>query len=127
MNLTKRLLLGAGIICLIGYFGTSFILWDLNPGNWTVTNRITCLGAILFVFLVFGGVSGQIDEEKRLQKKYLNNEFQHLENGKVKVIHMDSKTENDDSTIYTISYKRIDDGKVFDEKLSEFIKKTNVS
>lgn len=127
MSLTKRLILGALIISLIGYIGGAFMLWDLNPGNWTFQNRAVCFGAIICVFFIFGGVSLQVDEEKKLEKKYLNKEFEHLDNGKVKVIAMDTKTEKDDSTTYLVSYKIIEDGQVIDEKLSEFKKRINVS
>lgn len=128
MNFTKRLIIGALIIAFVGYIGGAFMLWDYNPGNWPYEKRVICFGAVLFVILIFGGVSLQMDEESKLEKKYVDKEFEHTDNGKVRVISMYTETKKDDSTIYLISYKRLDDGKVIDEKLSEFKKRIkNVS
>jgi len=122
MNLTKKILLGAFIIPTVGFLITSFILWKINPGEWTINERMISMGAIAIVFCLFGGVSLSLDEEKKISNKYLDKEFDHSEHGKVIV---KSIEEIDDiEPYYQVSYKVINTGTLFNEKLANFIKKT---
>lgn len=52
---------------IVSYFATSFLLWDVNPGNWSMHSRFNCLlwGAVI-------SCVGLLDESSQLRNQNEN-------------------------------------------------------
>lgn len=52
MKAVKTILIGLCIFALI-YLMMSFIIWDLNAGNWSTANRylVACIGSLVSIFV----------------------------------------------------------------------------
>jgi hypothetical protein len=57
-----RNLIPIAIILLIPYLVVSFVVWNINPSNWTEGNRVVCVIIFTALYAIFVAVNQGIKD-----------------------------------------------------------------